>query len=101
MLNSFLGIYTFLVATVKLWSKIEEMYNVYFVKAVFTSLLEEFNQNFLNANISIWLGRNWSFRIPEKLMGVCYLQSANMQTKQVTGLYLFPSAVIKNLDYLM
>lgn len=34
-------------------------------------------------------------------MGVCYLQSANMQTKQVTGLYLFPSAVIKNLDYLM
>lgn len=51
MPNSFLGIYAFLVATVKLWGKSEEICNMYFVKAVFTSLLEEFNQNFLNTNI--------------------------------------------------
>jgi len=52
--DNFLGTCTFLVATVKLWTKSEEICNMYFVKAVFTSLLEEFNQNFLNIDIYIW-----------------------------------------------
>lgn len=74
---------------------------MYFVKAVFTSLVKVFNQNFLSKTSKSDLAVIGLFRYLKVLMGVFYLQSTNTQTKQVMGLYLFPSDVITNLDCLM